>query len=128
MSLTARLQKLLEHRWLRMALAVIIGPVSLLLLWETLQRDYYEYWVIPKLKAADVGLYIYPQLRYTLFDIVILTWGLAGLIAAGLLLWNPRSPQRISGLLYRTLVIYFALFIVLILGGTLMLHFRSRGF
>jgi hypothetical protein len=128
MSLTARLQELLEHRWLRALLAVLIGPVSLLLLWATLQRDYEDYWLYPKLKAADPGLYIYPQLRYTLFDIVFLPWCLAGLIAAGLLLWNVRYPQRTTGWAYRTLVVYFVLFIVLILGGTLMLYVRSRGF
>jgi hypothetical protein len=128
MSLTAKLQRLLEHRWLRVLLAVMIGPVSLLLLFATLQRDYEDYWLYPKLKAADPGLYIYPQLRYTLFDIVQLPWCLAGLIAAGLLLWNARSPQRIAGWAYRTLVVYFVLFIVLILGGTLMLYVRSRGY
>jgi hypothetical protein len=128
MSLTARLQRLLEQRWLRVLLAVLIGPVSLLLLCATLQRDYYDYWIIPKLKAGDLGLYIYPQLRYTLFDIVLLPWCLSGLIAAGLLLLNTRTPQRMAGLAYQTLVFYFVLFIVLIFGGTLMLYVRSRGF
>jgi hypothetical protein len=128
MSLAAKFQRLLEHRWLRILLAVVIGPVSLPLLWATLERDYYEYWVIPKLKAGDLGLYVYPQLRYTLFDIVLLPWCLAGVIAAGLLLSYARSPQRIAGWAYRTLVVYFVLFIVLILGGTLMLYVRSRGF
>jgi hypothetical protein len=109
-------------------LAIIIGPTSIPLLWAILERDYYEYWVIPKLKAADPGLYIYPQLRYTLFDIVLLTWCVAGLIAAGLLLCNARSPQWVARWTSRTLVIYFVLFIVLILGGTLMHYVRSRGF
>ena len=113
---------------MRVLLAVLIGPVSLLLLWATLQRDYEDYWLEPKLKAADPGLYIYPQLRYTLFDIVLLPWCLSGLIAAVLLLWNARSPQRIAGRAYQSLVVYFVLFIVLILGGTLMLYVRSRGF
>ena len=128
MSSAARFQRLLEHRWLRVLLAVIIGPTSIPLLWAILEKDYEEYWVLPKLKAADPGLYIYPQFRYTLFDIVLLLWCLAGLIAAGLLLSYARSPQRIAGWAYRTLVVYFALFIVLILGGTLMLYLRSRGF
>ena len=128
MRLTARLQKLLEHRWLRVLLAVVIGSVSCFLLWVTLQRDYWDYWLIPKLKGAVSDPYTYPQLRYTFFDIVLLPWCLAGLIAAGLLLCSARSPQRIAGWAYRALVVYFVLFIVLILGGTLMLYVRSRGF
>jgi hypothetical protein len=74
MSLAGRFQRLLEHRWLRVLLAVIIGPTSILLLWAILEKDYEEYWVLPKLMAANLGLYIYPQLRYTLFDIVLLPW------------------------------------------------------
>jgi hypothetical protein len=128
MGLTASIQTLLEQRWLRVLLALLIGPVSLLLLWVTLQRDYEDYWLIPRLKAAYTDVYSYPQLRYTLFDIVLLPWCLSGLIAAVLLLWNARSPQRIAGWAYQTLVVYFVLFIVLILGGTLMLYVRSRGF
>ncbi len=118
---------ILERRWLRVPLAVLIGSLSLVLLWATLPRDYDEYWVYPKLKAADPGFYIYPQLRYTTFDIVLLLWCSAGLIAAGQLLWNARSPKPIAGWAYRTLVGYFVLFLAVILGGTVMLYVRSRG-
>jgi hypothetical protein len=63
-----RFQRLLERRWLVLPLSVAIALVSGFLLRGTLQMAYSEYWLEPKLKAADPGLYIYPQLRYTIFD------------------------------------------------------------
>lgn len=57
MSLTGGLQKLLEHRWLRVPLAVAMALVSGLLLYTTLLRDYWDYWLSPRLKAADPGLW-----------------------------------------------------------------------
>jgi hypothetical protein len=54
--------------------------------------------------------------------IILLPWCFSGLIAAVLLLWNARSPQRIAAWAYQIFVTYFVLFIVLILGGK-----RSRG-
>jgi len=128
MSRTGRLQRLLEHRWLLVSLAVAIGAVSGLLLVATLQNAYWDYWLWPKLKAADPGLYIYPQLRYTLFDIVLLLWCLDGLIASGMSLRCVVSSRSIAGWTYRTIVLYFVLLIVLIPGGSLMLYVRSRGF
>jgi hypothetical protein len=125
---TGGFQRLLERRWLLVPLAAAIGLVSGVLLWATLQRDYWDYWLNPKLKAADPGLYIYPQLRYTLFDIVLLAWCLDGLIACGLSLWSVISSRSIAGRTYRSILIYFLLFAVLILGGSLMLFVRSRGF
>jgi hypothetical protein len=126
MSQTGRLHRLLEHRWVFVTLAVVIGLVSVFLFSITIERDYWDYWIYPKEKAADN--YIYPQLRYTLFDIVLLLWCLDGLIAAGLLLWCAASSRSIAGWVYRTMVLYFALLLVLILGGSLMLYVRSRGF
>jgi hypothetical protein len=109
-------------------MAVAIALVSGFLLWGLLHRDYWDYWLYPKLKAADPGLYIYPQLRYTLFDIVLLAWCLDGLIASGLSLWSVISSRSITGRTYRAILIYFLLLVVLILGGSLMLFVRSRGF
>lgn len=123
-----RPQRLLGHRWLRVLLSVVIGPVSGFVLWKTFQRDYWDYSLYPKLKAADPGLYIYPQLRYALFDIVLLMWCLVGLLASGLSLWSAVSSQSITKWTYRTLVLCFLLFVVLILGGSLMSYVRSRGF
>jgi hypothetical protein len=75
MSLTGRLQRLLERRWLLVELAVV-------------------------------------QLRYV----------------SGLSLWSVVSSRSVAGWTYRTIVLYFVLFVVLILGGNLMLYIRSRGF
>jgi len=89
---------------------------------------YSEYWLEPQVKAADPGLYIYPQLRYTIFDSVFLLWCLDGLIAAGLSFWSSVSSRSIAAWAYRTIVICLVLLAVLILGGSLMLFVRSRGY
>ena len=123
-----RFQRLLERRWVILPLSVAIALVSGFLLWGTLQMAYSEYWLEPKLKAADPGLYIYPQLRYTIFDSVFLLWCLDGLIAAGLSFWSSVSSRSIAAWAYRTIVIYLVLLAVLILSGSLMLFVRSRGY
>jgi hypothetical protein len=128
MNQTARLQRLLERRWLRLSLALVIGPVSGFLLWATLRIIYYDYWLSPKLKAADPGLYIYPQLRYTVFYAVLLLWCLDGLVAAGLSLRSVSSSRSIARWAYRTIVLYFVLLVALLAGGSLMIYVRSRGF
>ena len=127
MSETGRLQGLLERRWLLVPLAVTIGLASGFLLWVTLQRVYWDYWFIPKESAAD-GYSTYPQLRYWFFDSALLMWCLDGLIAFGLSLRSVASSRSIAGWTYRTIILYFVLFIVLMLGGSLMLYVRSRGF
>jgi hypothetical protein len=55
------MQRFIERRWVLIPVAFIIGLVSSALLYVTLFRDYFDYWVLPKVKDA----YIYPQLRYT---------------------------------------------------------------
>jgi hypothetical protein len=124
----ASFQRLLERRWLALPLSVAIGLVSGFLLWGTVQNAYREYWLYPKLKAPDPGLYIYPQLRYAIFDSVFLLWCLDGLIAAGLSFWSVVNSRSIASWTYRVIVIYFVLLAVLILGGSLMLFVRSRGY
>lgn len=121
------LERFLNRRWLCVLTAVVIGAVSAFLLYATLLRDYYDYWLEPKLKAADIGLYIYPQLRYTFFDIVLLLWCLDGLIVCATLIRNVGSPRKITWA-RRTIGLYVILFLVLLLGGSLMLYVRSRGF
>ena len=64
------LQRLLEHRWVLVTLAIAIGVVSLFLFSITVQREFLEYLVYPREKAAD--RYIYPELRYTVFDVSLL--------------------------------------------------------
>jgi hypothetical protein len=123
-----RFQRLLERRWLVVPLAVAIGSVSAFLLWATLNHDYWDYWIYPREKAGEVPPYIYPQLRYTLFDIVLLLWCLDGLVAASLSSWSAVTSRSMSAWAYRTVVVYFLLLAVLILGGSLMLLVRSRGY
>ena len=106
-------------------LAVAIGVVSLFLFSITVQRDYWEYVIFPREKAADN--YIYPQLRYTIFDIALLSWCLDGFVACGLSLRSALSKRSVSGWTYRTIVIYFVLFTALILGGILMMAARRHG-
>lgn len=107
-------------------LAALVGSVSGFLLWITLQRDYWDYWLYPKLKAPD--FYYYPRLRYTLFDAVLLLWCLDGLIASGLLFRRAVFSRSIAAWTHRAMLLYFVLFVVLILGGSLMLFARSHGF
>ena len=109
-----------------MSIAIAVASLSGFLLWMVLLNAYWDFWLSPKLKAAD--FYIYPQLRYTLFDTVLLLWCLSGLIASGLLLWNVVRSRSITRWVYRAMVLYFVLFLLLILGGSLMLFVRSRGF
>jgi hypothetical protein len=124
---TRRLERFLNRPWLCVPTAVAIGSVSALLLYGILRKEYYDYWLAPKLKAADPGLYIYPQLRYTFFDIVMLLWCLDGLIVCGTLLWNVFSLRKIAWA-YRTIGLYIILLLLLLLGGSLMLYVRSRGY
>ena len=126
MNLIASFQRTFERRWVLVLSAALIGPISGLLLWITLQNAYWDYWIAPKLKARDY--YIYPELRYTFFDIVLLLWCLDGLVASGLSAWSAMTSRSTARWRYRTIAVYFALFVVLILGGSLMLYVRSRGF
>lgn len=127
MSEIGRLQGLLERRWLLIPLAVVIALVSGFLLFVTLRIAYWDYWFLPKESAAD-GFYTYPQRRYWFFDSVLLLWCVDGLIACGLSLRNVASRRSIAGWTYRTIILYFVLFTVLIVGGSLMHYVRSRGF
>jgi len=106
-------------------LAVGIGLVSLFLFWVTVERDYWEYLIYPKEKAADN--YTYPQLRYTVFDAGLLLCCLDGFLACGLSLRSALLERSVSGWTYRTIVIYFALFAALALGRILMMAVRRHG-
>ena len=122
---TGRLQRPVLHRWLLVSIAISIGSVSGFLLWVPILNAYWNFWLAPKLKATD--FYIYPQLRYTLFDTVLLLWCLSGLIASGLLLWSVVRSRHVTAWVYRAMALYFVLFLVLVLGVSLMIFARSRG-
>jgi hypothetical protein len=118
-------QQLLERRWVLFVVAAVIGLASLLLFSITVQNAYLEYLVYPREKAADG--YSYPQLRYAIFDSVLLLWCLDGFAACGLSLWSLLSMRSIAGWAYRTIVIYLVLFGALFAGGIFMIIARSRG-
>lgn len=105
-------------------LALAIGVVSWFLLYVTLFRDYFDYWAVPKLKDA----YIYPELRYTFFDLVLILWCVDGLLACILCVQRAAVSRNISGWPRRTLATYFVLFVVLLAVGSLMLIARHHGF
>jgi len=119
-------KRFFERRWFLVPLGLAIGSVSFLLLFVTLQRDYYEYWFFPREKVADG--YSYPELRYTAFDLVLILWCLDGLVASVMSIRGASSSPDISQWTHRTLVLYLALFAVLLLGGMLMMVARSRGY
>ena len=112
------------YRWLLTPLALAMALVSGWLLWVTFQRDYWDYWMFPRLKAADA--YIYPQLRYTIFDVVLVLWCLDGLVASVLLIRNAFSSRQ-NIWAQRTALIYLGLLSVLILIGSAMLYARRHG-
>lgn len=119
-----RVQQFIERRWVLVSLAVIIGLASSFLLYVTFFNDYFEYWFLPR--SADA--YIYPQLRYTIFDAVLILWCGDGLIACIMCVQSAAASRSISGWPLRTLMIYFVLLAGLILGGILMMVARSHGY
>jgi hypothetical protein len=123
-----RTSALIERRSVLIPLATIIGVISAFMLWIALQNAYLDYWYYPKAKSADPGLYIYPELRYTIFDSLLILWCTDGLVASILSFRCARLSRGISRWTQRTLVLYFVLFAVLILGGILMMVARSHGY
>jgi hypothetical protein len=122
MSIGTRAERLLERRSLLLILAATIGLASAFLLRLKLEGAYYEYWVFPRDKAVDG--YIYPQLRYTIFDVALLLWCFDGLLFSIMSVRSAFTSRSISGWPLRTLRIYFLLLGFLILDGTLMLVAR----
>ncbi|HLW83001.1 MAG TPA: hypothetical protein VKS20_13270 [Candidatus Acidoferrales bacterium] len=106
-------------------LALVICLVSGRLLYGIVTNGYYDYWIYPKEKIFPP--YIYPQLRYTIFELILLAWCLDGLIAAASAIRGALWSRKISAWTYRMALLYFILFAALILDGTIMLIFRSHG-
>jgi hypothetical protein len=95
---------------------------------QTIRIVYSDYWLSPKLKAVDPGLYIYPELRYTFFYIFLFLWSLDGLVVSGLFVRGAISSSRVGNWLYITVTMYFVFLLILILGGSLMLYVRNHGY
>ena len=124
MSIETSVERLFERRWMTVLLAVAIGLASAYLLGLKLEGAYYEYWVFPREKDD----YIYPQLRYTIFDVVLLLWCISGLVFSVSSIRGAFTFRSLSRWPFRALLIYSACFVFLILGGILMLVARSRGY
>ena len=122
-----RLWHFMERRPVLISLASGIGLVSALLLWSALNVAYSEYWYEPELKAADPGLYIYPQTRYAIFSAVEIVWCAVGLFASIFLLRDAKS-QTLSERTKRFLISYAAMFALLLLIGVVMIVVRSYGY
>ena len=125
--MSGRLWHFVERRPVLISLAAGIGLVSALLLWSALTVAYSEYWYEPKLKAADPGLYIYPQTRYAIFSVVEILWCIVGLFASVFSLRDAKS-QTFSERSKRSLILYAALLALLLLIGIVMIVVRSYGY
>lgn len=116
-----------EHfRWVNAPLALLVGPISGFTLYAPLQRAYWDYYLYPKLKAADG--YIYPQLRYMIFDAVVILWCIAGLAACVLLILNVLRRKAIAGWSYRTTLAFLVIFGILVIGAAFGSCIRSMGY
>jgi len=113
-------------RWANAPLALLVGPISGFTLYTILQRAYWDYYLYPKLEAADG--YIYPQLRYTIFDVVVILWCIIGLAACILLILNVLKRGTIAGWSYRTTLAFVIMFGILIIGAAFGSCIRSMGF
>jgi hypothetical protein len=125
--MTGRLWHFVERRSVLISLATGVGLVSALLLWAALRMAYFDYWYEPKLKAADPGLYIYPQTRYAIFSAVETLWCMVGLFASFFSLRDAKF-KKISGRTKRSLILYAGLFALLLLIGVVMIVVRSYGY
>jgi len=121
-------RQFIDRRWVLRSLASIIAPTSLFFFLLTLRVVYFDYWLEPKEKAADIGLYIYPQIRYTVFYAVLASWCATGIVASVTSFRSATSSESVSEWTHRSLILYFILFVVLILGGTLMMVVRRYAY
>jgi len=113
-------------RWVNAPLALLVGPISGFTLYTLLQRAYWDYYLYPKLKAADG--YIYPQIRYMIFDAVVILWCIAGLAACVLLILNVLKRRTIAGWSYRTTLAFVVIFGILVIGAAFGSCIRSMGY
>ena len=105
----------------------IIGTVFGRVLYVTVVRLFFDYmYDYPRVKAQDG--YIYPQWRYGLFDIVLVSWCLDGLAASILLLRSIALRESVKGWTRRTTVCFFVGFGILVLGVAIGTWLRSHAF
>lgn len=117
--------RILRRRWLVAALSVAIALISAIFLYLSLNVAYEDYWLDPMAKAPE---YVYPELRYAFFNIVMFMWALDGLVAAGVSLRDITSGRAVGTRARQLIALYFILLLVLILGGCVMIYVRSKGY
>jgi len=115
-----------HFRWANAPLALLVGTISGWMLYTILQGAYWDYYLYPKLKAADG--YIYPQLRYTVFDVVVILWCIVGFSACALLFQNALKRRAIAGWSYRTTLAFVIILGILVIGVAFGSCIRSMGF
>jgi hypothetical protein len=113
-------------RWISGPSAILIGALSGWMLYATLKRDYWDYYLYPKLKALDG--YSYPQHRYAIFDALVLVWCLDGIMACVLLLRTSIAHRAIDGSGCRTTLAFVVGFDLLLIGYAYGVCLRSMGF
>lgn len=114
-----------RFRWANAPIAFLIALTSTWILYATVERDYFDYIYFPKVKAQDG--YIYPQLRYAIFDVVLILWCVDGLIATYFLARDFRARRNMSEWSYRSSLVFVVLFCVLLIGGFFGMCLRDMG-
>lgn len=119
------LERLLSPRWTRASLAALIGILSGWVLLETSIRIYYEYYFFPLTKAQEG--YLYPEWRYRIFDVFLITWCIDGVLAAVLLIRSVILRRSITVWTRRTTFLFFGLLAFLVLSTVFGVYLRSIG-
>ena len=119
------LERLLSHRWICASLAALIGILAGWVLVHISIRIYYEYYLFPLTKAQDG--YIYPEWRYRIFDVFLITWCIDGILASFLLIRNVVLRRSITVWTRRTTFLFFGLLAFLVLCTIFGMYLRSIG-
>jgi hypothetical protein len=119
------LERLLSRQWVRASLAALIGILSGWVLVETSIRIYYEYYFLPSTKAQEG--YLYPEWRYRIFDVFLITWCIDGILASVLLIRGVILRRSITVWTRRTTFVFFGLLVFLVLCTFFGIYLRSIG-
>jgi len=111
-SLRGQAEKL---RWINGPSAILIGALSGWILYVTLERAYWDYYLYPKLKALEG--YVYPQHRYAIFDALVIIWCLDGIAACVLLLRTAVVRHAVDQLGCRVALAFVIGFGILVIGS-----------
>jgi hypothetical protein len=115
-----------RNRWAASTVSLFSFAVCSWVLFLTVTRIAFEYFIYPRWKAADG--YSYPQFRYTLFDSVLILWCFSGVLMATLLFWSVIIRKTPNTWTYRFAYAFAGLFVVLVGGVVLGMTLRSAGY